>query len=219
MSSLLFSHVTQCSLVISYQPNCLIVTSQKSEDKIDSNTQPQILIIFLFHVTHKFWCCQSFLWCLIRPDLTLSNVALTLHQLWSKPNLLGYSVLAPWKNQLNLTDKYRLSEKMKGSSQHARSHTCLSFPDYMATLPILQWIHGIHKFPYLAGVEILQEIIIHDGSFYQLFWSEKYNLHKTSPSSALFVKMLECLPVRNFGSMENKMKIQVTYDSITRWQQ
>lgn len=171
----------------------------------------------MFHVTHKFWCSQSFLRCLIRPDLTLRNALLTLHQLWPKPDFLGDSVLAPWQNQLNLTDKCRLCEKMKGSSQHARSHTCLSFPDYMATLRVLQWIHGIHKFPYLAGVEILQEIIIHDGSFYQLLWSEKYNLHKSSPSSALFVKMLGCLLVCHFGSMENKMKIWVTYDSTTWW--
>jgi hypothetical protein len=41
------SHMLQCSLVVSYQLNCLIVTSQKSEDKINSNTQPQIIIIFV----------------------------------------------------------------------------------------------------------------------------------------------------------------------------
>lgn len=55
-------------------------------------------------------------------------------------------------------------------------HTCLSFPDYIAAFGILQWIHRVHQLSYLAGVKILQEIIIHDSIFYQLLWPEKYNI-------------------------------------------
>ena len=127
----LFSDVKQCRLVVSYQLNCLTVTSKNSKYKISSNTQTHILIIFMLHVTHKYLCSQSFLLCLIRPDLISCKVALTLHELWSKSDLLGGSMLAPWQNQLNLTAKCRLCEKMKGLSQHLVSY-----------LPLLPGLHG-----------------------------------------------------------------------------